>query len=107
MYIDILITMSLSQCRLAKMAGYLLLTVHIYACIYYAVSASEGFGTNSWVYDGQGISYIRCFYWALMSVATIHDLNERSPGNNLEFALGAFGHLVGVFIFAIVISEVF
>ncbi|XP_011410082.2 PREDICTED: cyclic nucleotide-gated cation channel beta-1-like [Amphimedon queenslandica] len=92
--------------RLAKMAGYLLLTVHIYACIYYVVSAREGFGTNSWVYDGQGISYIRCFYWALMSVATIHDLNERSPGNNLEFALGAFGHLVGVFIFAIVISEI-
>lgn len=41
-----------------------------------------------------------------MSIATIHDLNERYPENNLEFALGAFGHLIGVFIIAIVISEV-
>lgn len=41
-----------------------------------------------------------------MSIATIHDLNERDPTSNLEFVLGAFGHLLGVFIIAIVIGEV-
>lgn len=40
--------------RLTKTVGYLLLTVHIYACIYYAVSARQGFGSDFWVYDGEG-----------------------------------------------------
>lgn len=52
------------------------------------------------------ISYLHCFYWALMSIATIHDLNERDPTSDIEFLLGGFGHLIGVFIIAIVISEV-
>lgn len=41
-----------------------------------------------------------------MTVATIHDLNERNPSNDLQFIIGAVGHLIGVFIIAIVIGEV-
>lgn len=37
------------------MSGYLLYAVHIYACIYYSVSARQGFGIDSWVYNGEGM----------------------------------------------------
>lgn len=51
-------------------------------------------------------SYLRCFYWALMTLGTIHDLNKRIPNNNIQYALSVFGFLLGVFILAIIIGEV-
>ena len=43
--------------RLVKIGGYLFYIVHIYTCLYYSISAVEGFGINEWVYDGQGNRY--------------------------------------------------
>ena len=43
--------------RVAKLVSYFLYIVHIYTCIFYAVSKSEGFGVNDWVYDGSGTRY--------------------------------------------------
>jgi len=40
--------------RVAKLVSYFLYIIHIYTCIFYAVSKSEGFGVNNWVYDGNG-----------------------------------------------------
>ena len=40
-----------------------------------------------------------------MSIATIHDLEERDPTNNLEYTVEMVGYLLGVFIIAAIINE--
>ena len=51
-------------------------------------------------------SYLRCFYWALLTVATIHNLDERTPSDLLQYFLDIVGYLVGVFVMANIIGEV-
>ena len=50
--------------------------------------------------------YLRCFYWALLTVSTIHELEENNPSTNLEFAVEMIGYLFGVFVLAVIIGEV-
>ena len=51
-------------------------------------------------------SYLRCFYWAVRTVSTIHELEENNPTNTLEFTVEMFAYLGGVFVIAVIIGEV-
>ena len=50
--------------RIVKTVTYMLYLIHLNACAYYKISDWEGIGNNTFVYDGEGNSYIRCFYFA-------------------------------------------
>ena len=50
-------------------------------------------------------SYIRCFYWSLLSLATIND-NLPNPTNTPEYTFTMFNYLLGVFVMALFISQV-
>ena len=52
--------------RIVKTVIYMIYLIHLNACAYFAVSAYEGIGmpNNTFVYDGEGNAYIRCFYFA-------------------------------------------
>ena len=51
-------------------------------------------------------SYIRCFYWAVLTVSGIHDLEERNPTTTIEYTVEMLGYLLGIFIIAVFIGEV-
>lgn len=55
------------------------------AGIYYMISRAEGFGTNQWVYPGNGSlyqQYFKSLYWSTLTLTAIGDLP--SPTTNYE-----------------------
>ena len=61
------------------------LLIHWNAAFYYMISRVEGFGTNEWVYQGNGSlyqQYLQSFYWSTLTLTAIGDLP--SPTTNLE-----------------------
>ncbi|XP_063800341.1 cyclic nucleotide-gated cation channel beta-1-like, partial [Pseudophryne corroboree] len=57
--------------RVIRTTAYLLYCLHMNACLYYWASDYEGLRSTKWVYDGEGNSYIRCYYWAVKTLITI------------------------------------
>ena len=59
--------------RIFKTVTYMLYLIHLEACSYYAISNWEGIGINNFTYNGEGIPYVRCFYFATkVSTYKIH-----------------------------------
>ena len=61
------------------------LLIHWNAGFYIMVSRLEGFGTNEWVYQGNGSlyqQYLQSFYWSTLTLTAIGDLPQ--PATNLE-----------------------
>ena len=61
------------------------LLIHWNAGFYIMVSRFEGFGTNDWVYQGNGSlyqQYLQSFYWSTLTLTAIGDLPQ--PTTNLE-----------------------
>lgn len=61
------------------------LLIHWNAAFYYMISRAEGFGTNEWVYQGNGSlyqQYLQSFYWSTLTLTAIGDLPQ--PTTNLE-----------------------
>ena len=61
------------------------LLIHWNAGFYIMVSRSEGFGTNDWVYQGNGSlyqQYLQSVYWSTLTLTAIGDLPP--PATNLE-----------------------
>ena len=60
--------------RMMKTFIQMLYLIHIIACAYYKISDHEGLNSNNFVYDGNGTSYIRCFYFATKTATSIGKL---------------------------------
>nr|XP_046249987.1 cyclic nucleotide-gated cation channel beta-1-like [Scatophagus argus] len=89
--------------RVIRTTTYLLYCLHCNACLYYWGSAFNGLGSTKWVYDGEGNSYIRCYYFAVKSLITIGGLPD--PTTLFEIVFQLINYFVGVFAFSIMIGQ--
>ncbi|XP_078362093.1 cyclic nucleotide-gated channel alpha-3-like isoform X3 [Oculina patagonica] len=82
------------------------LLIHWNAAFYYMISRAEGFGTNEWVYQGNGSlyqQYLQSFYWSTLTLTAIGDLP--APTSNLEYVYTIACYLTGVFMFATIVGN--
>ncbi|MEQ2188947.1 Cyclic nucleotide-gated olfactory channel, partial [Goodea atripinnis] len=98
--------------RICNLVLYILVIIHWNACIYYAISKSLGFGSDTWVLPNISIPefsslterYVYCFYWSTLTLTTIGDMP--SPVKDEEYVFVVFNSLVGVLIFATIVGNV-
>ncbi|XP_028304111.1 cyclic nucleotide-gated cation channel beta-1 [Gouania willdenowi] len=89
--------------RVIRTTTYLLYCLHCNACLYYWGSAFNGLGSTQWVYNGEGNSYIRCYYFAVKTLITIGGLPD--PTTLFEIVFQLINYFVGVFAFSIMIGQ--
>ncbi|XP_075938235.1 cyclic nucleotide-gated channel beta-1 [Anarhichas minor] len=89
--------------RVIRTTTYLLYCLHCNACLYYWGSAYTGLGSTKWVYNGEGNSYIRCYYFAVKTLITIGGLPD--PTTLFEIVFQLINYFVGVFAFSIMIGQ--
>ncbi|TRY54551.1 hypothetical protein DNTS_033415 [Danionella cerebrum] len=89
--------------RVIRTTTYLLYAIHFNACLYYWASSYEGLGISEWTYDGNGNSYIRCYYFGVKSLLTIGNLP--GPTNLFEIVFQLINYFIGVFVFSIMIGQ--
>ncbi|XP_077364794.1 cyclic nucleotide-gated channel beta-3 [Festucalex cinctus] len=89
--------------RVARTTGYLLYSLHLNACAFYVASVHQGLGTTTWVYNGNGTAYIRCYYFAVRSLINIGGLPE--PVTTFEIAFQMTNFFIGVFVFSSLIGQ--
>ncbi|XP_074533486.1 LOW QUALITY PROTEIN: uncharacterized protein LOC141796339 [Halichoeres trimaculatus] len=89
--------------RVIRTTTYLLYCLHCNACLYYWGSAFKGLGSTKWVYNGEGNSYIRCYYFAVKTLITIGGLPD--PTTLFEIVFQLINYFVGVFAFSIMIGQ--
>ncbi|KAG9474741.1 hypothetical protein GDO78_003285 [Eleutherodactylus coqui] len=89
--------------RVIRTTLYLLYCLHINACLYYWASDYEGIKSTKWVFDGEGNSYIRCYYWAVKTLITIGGLPDPTTLFELWFQL--LNYFMGVFAFSVMIGQ--
>ncbi|XP_072307430.1 cyclic nucleotide-gated channel beta-3-like [Eucyclogobius newberryi] len=89
--------------RVARTTGYLLYALHLNACFYYVASVYQGLGTSTWVYNGNGTAYLRCYYFAVRSLINIGGLPE--PTNTYEISFQMLNFFIGVFVFSSLIGQ--
>uniref|UniRef100_UPI00358FDF0C cyclic nucleotide-gated channel cone photoreceptor subunit alpha-like n=1 Tax=Myxine glutinosa TaxID=7769 RepID=UPI00358FDF0C len=98
--------------RIGNLVLYILVIIHWNACIFYAISKSIGFGTDTWVYPNishpeygrLARKYIYCLYWSTLTLTTIGE--TPAPVHDSEFTFVVFDFLVGVLIFATIVGNV-
>ncbi|XP_066571381.1 cyclic nucleotide-gated channel alpha-2-like [Amia ocellicauda] len=98
--------------RICNLVLYILVIIHWNACIYYAISKSLGFGSDTWVYpnvsdtesDSLSQSYVYCLYWSTLTLTTIGEMPP--PARDEEYLFVVFDFLVGVLIFATIVGNV-
>ncbi|XP_026712559.1 cyclic nucleotide-gated cation channel beta-1 isoform X2 [Athene cunicularia] len=89
--------------RVIRTTAYLLYCLHVNSCLYYWASDYEGLGSTTWVYDGEGNSYIRCYYWAVKTLITIGGLPD--PKTLFEIVFQLLNYFTGVFAFSVMIGQ--
>ncbi|NXX52559.1 CNGB1 protein, partial [Scopus umbretta] len=89
--------------RVIRTTAYLLYSLHVNSCLYYWASAYEGLGSTTWVYDGEGNSYVRCYYWAVKTLITIGGLPD--PKTLFEIIFQLLNYFTGVFAFSVMIGQ--
>ncbi|GMT01689.1 hypothetical protein PENTCL1PPCAC_23863, partial [Pristionchus entomophagus] len=101
--------------RVARTLSYMIYIIHVNSCVYYVLSALQAFGQiayrhngkyylNKWVYNNQGNSYVRCFYFTA-AVATSTG-NNPAPTNVIEYIYMTFSWMMGVFVFALLLGQI-
>ncbi|XP_015235190.1 PREDICTED: cyclic nucleotide-gated olfactory channel [Cyprinodon variegatus] len=98
--------------RICNLVLYILIIIHWNACIYYAISKSLGFGSDTWVFPNitkpefasLTRSYVYCLYWSTLTLTTIGEMP--APVRDEEYLFVVFDFLVGVLIFATIVGNV-
>uniref|UniRef100_A0A8C4IFB9 Cyclic nucleotide-binding domain-containing protein n=1 Tax=Dicentrarchus labrax TaxID=13489 RepID=A0A8C4IFB9_DICLA len=98
--------------RIGNLVLYILVIIHWNACIYYAISKSLGFGSDTWVFPNISKpefssltrSYVYCLYWSTLTLTTIGEMP--APVRDEEYLFVVFDFLVGVLIFATIVGNV-
>ncbi|XP_014901548.1 cyclic nucleotide-gated olfactory channel [Poecilia latipinna] len=98
--------------RICNLVLYILVIIHWNACIYYAISKSLGFGSDTWVfpniskpeYSSLTRSYVYCLYWSTLTLTTIGEMP--APVRDEEYLFVVFDFLVGVLIFATIVGNI-
>ncbi|XP_038160206.1 cyclic nucleotide-gated cation channel beta-3 [Cyprinodon tularosa] len=89
--------------RVARTTGYLLYMLHLNACAFYVASVHQGLASTTWVYDGKGTAYLRCYYFAVRSLINIGGLPE--PVTLFEITFQMTNFFIGVFVFSSLIGQ--
>ncbi|XP_072836735.2 cyclic nucleotide-gated channel beta-1 isoform X1 [Pogona vitticeps] len=89
--------------RVIRITAYLLFSLHVNCCLYYWASTFQGLGSTTWVYDGEGNSYVRCYYWAVKTLITIGGLPD--PQTLFEIVFQLLNYFTGVFAFSVMIGQ--
>ncbi|XP_058481776.1 cyclic nucleotide-gated cation channel beta-3-like [Solea solea] len=89
--------------RVARTTGYLLFALHLNACVFFIASVHQGLATTTWVYNGKGSAYLRCYYFAVRSLINIGGLPE--PVTTFEIMFQMTNFFVGVFVFSSLIGQ--
>ncbi|NXN97962.1 CNGA4 protein, partial [Rhinopomastus cyanomelas] len=93
--------------RLAKLSLCLLGAIHCYGCLYFALSANLGLGTDGWVCP-EGTSplgyYLQSFYFATLVLTTVGDTPV--PTREEEYLFEAAGFLLAVLGIATITGSV-
>ncbi|NXH42852.1 CNGA4 protein, partial [Dicaeum eximium] len=93
--------------RTAKLMLYLLLGIHWHACLYFALSAHLGLGSDPWVCPGSARTlrrYLHSFYFSTLVLATVGD--TPAPQREEEFLFLTAGFLLAVLGFATVTGSI-
>ncbi|CAF0899419.1 unnamed protein product [Adineta ricciae] len=96
--------------RILALLLYVILSVHVYACIYFLFSNYERrHGVNNgWVYKIENqprmSAYSYSFYYCFKIASTIG--NIPSPETGLEYVFVIIGYLFALFIFALLIGQI-
>lgn len=98
--------------RIMSLVLVILVIIHWNACLYFAISASIGFGTDKWVYPNISDplfkpltrKYLYSFYWSTLTLTTIGETPQ--PIKDVEYLFVVVDFLIGVLIFATIVGNV-
>lgn len=98
--------------RIGNLVLYILIIIHWNACIFFAISKTLGFGSDAWVYPNISDAkygrlfrkYTYCLYWSTITLTTIGETPP--PVRDIEYLFVIIDFLIGVLIFATIVSNV-
>ncbi|CAL8301484.1 unnamed protein product [Gadus morhua 'NCC'] len=98
--------------RIGNLVLYIIIIIHWNACLYFAISKTLGFGSDTWVYPdikhpefGQlSRQYVYCLYWSTLTLTTIGETPP--PVQDIEYLFVVVDFLTGVLIFATIVGNV-
>ncbi|XP_036971897.1 cyclic nucleotide-gated cation channel alpha-3 isoform X1 [Acanthopagrus latus] len=98
--------------RISNLVLYILIIIHWNACMFFAISKTIGFGTDTWVYPNishpehgrLARKYIYSLYWSTLTLTTIGETPP--PVRDIEFLFVISDFLTGVLIFASIVGNV-
>ncbi|KAM6144705.1 LOW QUALITY PROTEIN: cyclic nucleotide-gated channel alpha-4 [Phoenicopterus ruber ruber] len=97
--------------RVSKLMLYVFITIHWHGCLYFALSAWLGLGTDAWVcpnasrpgFDRPLRQYLHSFYFSTLILATVGDTPEQREE---EFLFITAGFLLAVLGFATIMGSI-
>ncbi|XP_039666043.1 cyclic nucleotide-gated channel cone photoreceptor subunit alpha isoform X1 [Perca fluviatilis] len=98
--------------RISNLVLYILVIIHWNACLFFAISKTIGFGSDTWVYPNishpeygrMARKYIYSLYWSTLTLTTIGETPP--PVRDVEFLFVIADFLTGVLIFASIVGNV-
>uniref|UniRef100_H3D8E4 Cyclic nucleotide gated channel subunit alpha 3 n=1 Tax=Tetraodon nigroviridis TaxID=99883 RepID=H3D8E4_TETNG len=98
--------------RISNLVLYILVIIHWNACLFFALSKTIGFGSDTWVYPNishpehgrLARKYIYSLYWSTLTLTTIGE--TPAPVKDIEYLFVISDFLTGVLIFASIVGNV-